>query len=186
MAIDPLVLIVEDGSMPSGANTYVDATYTDQYFSYTGRYAGEWEAFDEETKNHLIYRAMIWLEEQFVGKWKGSIVTEAQYCSFPRQGLYDLEGRLLSSSNIPTQIKWAQCEVARLFATVPENKLYPVIKPEGQVRRIGLAEKAIEKEFFKTSLTFEQNRYVIVEKKIESLLKNGINSSMRFIRNFRG
>jgi hypothetical protein len=186
MPTEPIVLIVEDGSMPVGANSYVDAAYSDQYFRFTGRYFADWEVLEEEVKNILLYRAMIWLEEQYIGKWRGYIVKESQYTSFPRIGLYDMEGRLVSSSIIPSAVKNAQCEVARLFSTVPENKLYPTIKPEGQVRRIGLAEKAIEKEFFKTNISFEQNRYLIVEKKIEHLLKNKINAQMGFVPIFRG
>lgn len=180
------ILIVEDGSLVLDANTYIDLDYSDAYLGSTGRDT-TWLTLTDDQKSICIFRACDWLERLYAGKWKGIVVnTLPESLAFPRMYLYDSEGRLFSSNMIPRILKEAQAEGALLFSTVSDSVMFPSVKPEGQVRRVGVADKTIEKEFFKSNIVFERTRYLIVEDKISSLLINSPNAGYASVPKRRG
>jgi hypothetical protein len=95
-------ITVEDGSIVSGANSYITEAELTQYAedrAYTIT------ADDNKT---LIYKAMDFIESKnFLGK----IVEEDQPLSWPRQKVY-YRGFLLENTDIPQILKDAVCALA--------------------------------------------------------------------------
>ena len=97
-------LIVEDGSIVSGANTYVTvAEFTqfcsDRNITITSTYGDESE---------LLIQAMDYFEQQ---PFKGIKFVETQPLQFPRSDFY-LDGYLTDSDAIPQLVKDAQITIA--------------------------------------------------------------------------
>jgi|SRR5210317_1526250 len=97
-------LIVEDGSIVSGANTYVTvAEFTqfcsDRNITITSTYGDESE---------LLIQAMDYFEQQ---PFKGIKFIETQPLQFPRSDFY-LDGYLTDSDAIPQLVKDAQITIA--------------------------------------------------------------------------
>lgn len=99
-------IIIEDGTIVEGANSYIDDAYLVSYATKRGLVLPDLLA-DREI---LIYNSMDYIETMSA-QLKGSIVSEDQPLSFPRKGIY-VNGFLLSEGKIPENIKKAQAQVA--------------------------------------------------------------------------
>ena len=103
-----MALIVEDGSIVAGANTYVsDADYT-TYAAQRGKTVGATEA---EREKELIL-AMDYIESHRA-QFQGTKVSSTQPLQWPRSGVY-IDGHLVDSDTIPQELKNAQIEAAIL------------------------------------------------------------------------
>ncbi len=101
-----VTLIVQtDGAAVAGANTFVDVTFADLYFSDRG--VTDWDTVAE--KETALYRAAQYLETNYC--YKGQLYDEALEVPFSRKNVCDNEGRSLDGI-VPEQIKEAQCELA--------------------------------------------------------------------------
>lgn len=90
-----MALIVEDGSIVSGANSYITESQLDTYATARGIDL----VHDEEV---LVLKAMDYFES-FSGQFKGSLVSRDQPLCFPRSNI-EVEGWYWSSSEIPRQV----------------------------------------------------------------------------------
>ena len=126
-------LVLEDGSVVAGANSYADRTFADVYFA--NRLEGRWTG-NEETKDAALIRATGWIEKRYGEKWKGARVDSTQLLGFPRKGFL-LHGFDIDQEAIPAELKEATCEYAlRALARVdmapdpdlPEGKGAPIEK----------------------------------------------------------
>ena len=98
-----MTLIVEDGSVVSGANTYLTeaeaATLLDDYFGITATI----------TESQLKMSAQ-WLES-FRNNYQGNKVSSSQSLQFPRISVY-VDCVLLPSDEIPQELKLSQALAA--------------------------------------------------------------------------
>ncbi len=93
------------------ANSYVDVDYADNYFA--GRFhTDSWKnASSAENEKEV---ALIWACSllEYRVKWYGAKSVKGQSLSFPRRGLYQIDGEPLPTDTVPVAIKNLQCELA--------------------------------------------------------------------------
>ncbi len=97
-------LIVEDGSIVSGANTYVTVAEFQQFCSDRNITINNSRGDESE----LLIKAMDYFEQQ---PFKGIKFIETQSLQFPRSDFY-LDGYLTDSDAIPQLVKDAQITIA--------------------------------------------------------------------------
>lgn len=117
-----MALIVEDGSIVAGANTYVDAEYFRDYCE-----ARAIESIDFENTalvESLLIKAMDFLES-LRKRYGGHRTSQDQDLQFPRECLY-IEGDSIPfpSDKIPPELKKGQCQAA---VEIVDNDLMPSI-----------------------------------------------------------
>ncbi|EPY00607.1 DnaT-like ssDNA-binding protein [Magnetospirillum fulvum] len=89
-------------------DTFVSVEDADAYFA--GRlYASTWEDADTEDREKALRMAAGILDRE---AYLGAITSTTQALSWPRQGVYDAEGRAIGNTTIPSAIQAAQCELA--------------------------------------------------------------------------
>lgn len=112
-----VTLVVEDGSIVDGANTYISLADVAAILDVDMRKSVAWAAVpDEATKNQLIAMATRYLEENYI--WYGFKVMntddtiDSQPLSWPRSGMYDAEGVAIATTVIPEELKKAVAYLA--------------------------------------------------------------------------
>ena len=115
-------MIVENGTGLTDANSYVDVTFADDYF--TARGVSGWETLETTQKEQALIKATDFIDNVF--QWKGKKATTEQALRFPRINLTDYEGNVITG--VPTCLKQAVCDTAilsssgtELFQTQNEN-----------------------------------------------------------------
>jgi hypothetical protein len=105
------------------ANAYVSVADADDYFA--GRYDPDqaWTTFDEATKQALIVSATRDLDAL---TWGGLLASTAQPLAWPRQGVFDAEGRQYPSDDFPARLQAATLELAAWKWTEPDRYLSDV------------------------------------------------------------
>lgn len=109
-----MALVVEDGTMVAGANSYVDMAYADAYHSSRNNTAWEEGASSPDTaREGALIRATQWLDATYKTRYPGVRVQgRAQSLQWPRSGAYDVDGNEIAEDEIPREIKDAVCEAA--------------------------------------------------------------------------
>lgn len=106
-----MTLVVEDGTIVSGANSYVsDSDYT-TYAAARGKTIGTSATIREQE----LILAMDYIESHR-SQFKGLKVSSTQPLQWPRSGVY-IDGFLIASDEIPTDLKSAQIEAAILASS---------------------------------------------------------------------
>lgn len=105
-----MAIIVEDGSIVAGANSYVSRAACTTY--HADRANAEWAAATDAAKDAALIRATELLDASY--SWKGEIASDAQALRWPRYGVIDRDGREIAASVVPTQIQKAINELALL------------------------------------------------------------------------
>jgi len=103
-------LIVEDGTVVAGAESYLSVADANTYWTNHGS-PSAWTAASTAAKESALRYATQWVDERFW--WGGVIHSTAQVLDWPRQSCYDDEGRLIDDASIPWQVKQAVAEMAK-------------------------------------------------------------------------
>lgn len=106
-------LVVEDGTVVTGANSWVDMAFMDQYCSDMGYTT--WGTIESPDSRRIsaVIRGCRYVVRRYSEEWPGSKVGgRAQTLPWPRDDAYDVDGELIESTEIPTEVKQAQCEAA--------------------------------------------------------------------------
>lgn len=103
-------IIVETGSGLSNANSYATLEEADAYFETHPYYSDNWNALGTPDKESLLILASSQLDALIT--WRGNVGSYAQSLAWPRYGVIDDEGRLLSISAVPQRVKFAVFELA--------------------------------------------------------------------------
>ena len=101
-------MIVEDGTGKTDANSYVDVTFADDYFSARGVTA--WSTLTTTVKEQLLIKATDFIDNIF--QWNGKKQFDTQALRFPRVNIKDYEG--LDITGVPVCLKQAVCDAAML------------------------------------------------------------------------
>lgn len=109
-------MIVEDGSVVNGANSYVTLEYANDY--HTARGNSGWTGSDA-VKSAAIIRATDYLEQVYYNKWVGLYVEYNQPLAWPRSGVIDLMVNV-----IPEQLKQATALLA--LEALTDDLLAPI------------------------------------------------------------
>jgi hypothetical protein len=131
--------VVEDGTIVANADSYTSVTDADTYFTAHGSPA-TWTAATTAEKEGALRTARQWMDHAF--DWKGVIVDDDQVLDWPRDQVYDDEGRAIATTTIPQALKDAQCEAALEHLT---SSLSTPVARGGMVKRTKVG--PLEKEF---------------------------------------
>ena len=102
-----MALIVEDGSIVAGAESYISVTDADAYF--LARSNAAWAALDTTAKEAALRKGTDYMEARY--RWRGERVSDTQALSWPRSCVY-VDGVLLASDAVPEAIRRACAELA--------------------------------------------------------------------------
>jgi hypothetical protein len=92
-------LIVEDGSIVTGANTYASLSYVDTFCSDLG--LASWAALGTTSRESAILRGMAYIESL---SFKGVKSDADQPLKWPRDGVYDEDGYAIEDDAIPANL----------------------------------------------------------------------------------
>lgn len=106
----PLTLDATVGG--SSSNAYLTAAEGDAYHERR-LHATVWTAATDATKEAALVWATQLLDDGI--KWVGVVTDLEQALAWPRSGIVDREGRLVDNDAIPSQVKDATAELARLL-----------------------------------------------------------------------
>lgn len=110
----PSTLVVEDGSIVAGANTYASRATADAYFD-DRLHAEAWTGLSNDDKDRALLWAAKVMETEIV--WYGWTVDEDQELAHPRTGLVDLHGDYVDNDTVAEGVVWCQLELALLLAS---------------------------------------------------------------------
>ena len=116
-----MALVVEDGTGKSNANTYISQSDADSYCSSRDNPTA-WTGLSSAKKDAALIYATVTLD----GMWDfvGTVTTSTQSLAWPRDGVWDEEGRRIEADVVPQRIKDAECELALLHTSDPLNASY--------------------------------------------------------------
>ncbi len=107
-------LIVEDGTAPAGANSYVTVEDADEYHSARGN--ASWtqtSTSPDQGKAAALVRATTAIDAKYRGRWPGYRTNgRNQELEWPRTAAYDSEANPIGGTEIPEEVKDATCEAA--------------------------------------------------------------------------
>jgi hypothetical protein len=102
--------VVEIGEADPDATSYCDVEFADDYTEANTFQSSDWLALDEEDKQRLLVRASRMLDVRF--KWHGQRVDQDSGLKWPRAGVFDEDGFVISDTVIPVILKQATAEFA--------------------------------------------------------------------------
>ena len=103
--------IVEDGSVVTGANSYVTVEEADDYLVANIHVSAIWSALSTAEKQYLLVWGTRYLDQRAV--WNGYKTDVTSPLRWPRTGVYDRDKVLIGINEIPQQLKEAVIEMAR-------------------------------------------------------------------------
>jgi len=112
-----MALVVEDGTVVAGANSYVSQADATAY--HADRNNTDWAALTSTQKDAALIKATQYVDNTFRRKWIGSLYDLNQPLCWPRTYYSQQETLILSASAqvipaVPKQLKDAVCEAALL------------------------------------------------------------------------
>lgn len=109
-----MALVVEDGTVVAGANSYVDMSYADAYHSSRNNVAWlEGASSPDTAREGALIRATQWLDATYKSRYPGlRLQGRTQPLQWPRSGAYDVDGNEIAEDEIPQEIMAATCEAA--------------------------------------------------------------------------
>lgn len=125
-----MALTVETGAGLPGANTYAIIAEADSYHADRGN--ADWASATEGAKEQALILATEYLDNRYYYRWKGYKKREAQSLEWPRSWVYDRNGWLLDSTEIPSRLKDATSEAALRSLS---EALMPDITRDNMVKR---------------------------------------------------
>lgn len=105
-----MALIVEDGTIVAGADSYLSLAAAATYWTNHGSPVA-WTGATDAAKEAGLRYATLWIDAKFT--WGGLIVSSDQVLDWPRYNVYDDEGRLVDDASIPQRVKDATAEMAK-------------------------------------------------------------------------
>jgi hypothetical protein len=104
-----VALIVEDGTIVAGAESYISVADADTYF--TARANATRDALADADKEAALRKATDYMTGRYGLRWKGERVSELQALDWPRSGAY-ANGFLIDSGSVPVAVQRACAELA--------------------------------------------------------------------------
>jgi hypothetical protein len=112
-----MALTVEDGSVVSGADSYISLSDADTY--HEDRDNSTWAALTDDAKEAGLRRATQYIDSHYRMRFKGTKATSGQPLAWPRSNVDDEDGNIISSDSIPAALPTATAEVA---VVIPETQ----------------------------------------------------------------
>ena len=103
------MLIVEDGTLPAGANSYVSVEEA-SFYHEAGVSADEWAAIDPAEQERLLVTATRLLDATV--DWRGYRSYPDQALDWPRIGVLQHSRYVLPANTVPIDVRYATAELA--------------------------------------------------------------------------
>lgn len=113
-------IIVEDGTVVAGANSYVTRAETNDYFKCTNDTV--WSSVTNNDKDAAIINASRYLQQMYRLKWLGSRVEPAQAIDWPRSGVPVVDYFDPFSNSAPVSLSFQNTYF------IPENEIPQEVK----------------------------------------------------------
>lgn len=135
-------IVVEDGTVVSGSNSYTTVSGITTYATDYGLDA--WSASDitDTMRVQAVFKSMRYLEAL---AWKGTKYSAEQNLEWPRSGVYDKNGYLVDEDTIPQAVINAQCEIAVLCLPGSGVDLQPTYTRDDFLTEVSIAGATTEK-----------------------------------------
>ena len=170
-----MALIVEDGTVVTGANTYATAETVDAYCDArlltmtVGDVEGDAVSDeDPEAKDAAILRAMVYIESC---NYKGVKTDRDNPLKWPRDGVDDIDGFAVDSDEIPQEVINALSQAFYEEMTEP-GSLQPSIGRDDLVKKEKI--DVIETEYFEHGSP-ARTQFTIVIDYLKGLLESSVN-----------
>ena len=105
-------LIVETGAGLSNANSYATLAEANTYHE-TRLHVSDWTSASDANKETALMWATRSIDNMI--HWNGAVSTDDQALQWPREGVIDRNGNAIENDEIPTFLKYATSEFARLL-----------------------------------------------------------------------
>lgn len=151
-----MALIVEDGSVVTGANSYADEATIEAYLTARGH---TFTAIVEAD----VLRAMIYIDSL---PWKGTRYDEDQELAWPRDGVYDADDFLIETDEIPDKVIYALCEAA-----YKENQSSGTLLPDEERTVIRQTVDVITTEYERGSS--QLTKFNVITRLLKGLIEGG-------------
>jgi hypothetical protein len=128
----PITLIVEDGTKPTNANTYISLADAEVYHTAMGNV--DWTTnTDDEAKKQALVLATQSIDLLYGSKFESYIYfTSNQSLLFPRAQFWDANYRLVTDATIPAALKNAVSEVALM--QMAGTNIFPMQSTTGLIK----------------------------------------------------
>lgn len=168
-----MTITVEDGTGLSTANSYVSEADATTYF--IDRDVEDWHNYTgTNDKEAALVRATAAIDGLYRGSFPGyKKLSRDQALEWPRSYAYDIEGNLIDSDSVPTEIVQATCEAALRELNDP-GSMSPDLERGGDIRRMKAGSVEIEYGAGATSTT----AFTIIGRLLSGILTSGATSSM--------
>ena len=135
-------IIVEDGTVVSGSNSYTTVSGVTVYATDYG--LDDWNAstVTDTMRSQAVFKSMRYLEAL---AWKGTKYSADQNLEWPRSDVYDRNGYLVDETTVPQAVINAQCEIAVLCLPDSEINLQPTYTTEDYLTEVTIANATTEK-----------------------------------------
>ena len=157
-----MALIVEDGSIVTGAESYISVADASTYHSNRGNTA--WASLSTDAiREQCLRKATDFMRQAYRSRWQGYKVNEDQALDWPRYGV-EVEGYAVDSDIVPTEIKNACAELALKASSADLN-------PD-------LTQGVLSEQVGSISVTYDKNspqrtRYAAIDAMLSPYLKAG-------------
>lgn len=129
---------VEDGTVVTGANSYVTVAYADDYFEIDFNFKDTWASLPISDQEYYLAWSTRILDQKV--KWAGYRTNSTSALRWPRTGVYDADCEIIATTTMPRQLKEATCEFAKwLYSNDPTTG-----KDEENLKRIAVDVVEIE------------------------------------------
>ena len=157
-----MALIVEDGSIVTGAESYISVADASTYHSNRGNTA--WASLSTDAiREQCLRKATDFMRQAYRSRWQGYKVNEDQALDWPRYGV-EVEGYAVDSDIVPTEVKNACAELALKASSADLN-------PD-------LTQGVLSEQVGSISVTYDKNspqrtRYAAIDAMLAPYLKAG-------------
>ena len=129
-----MALIIEDGTMPEGANSYVSVAGCDSWQALRGSTTWPPAPASEDDPNQAKKEGSLIQACDYLNglAWKGSRPVAGRVMAWPRVGVVDSDGFGIAPNVVPINVPHAQCYLAGLV--YDGTDLQPMLARGGAIR----------------------------------------------------
>lgn len=158
-------IIVEDGSIVSGANSYITVSGVGVYATDYGY--SDWTNSSATIKQQALFKGMRYIEGL---SFKGIRQTEDQELAFPRSDLYDNDNYLIDDDVVPSKVVKALCEASILSLPDSDITLQPAVDRDDYRKKLNIAGVIIEE--WDTDRGLMKNKSIAINDILKGLVKS--------------
>jgi len=163
-------LIVEDGTIVSGAESLCSVDYATTYHAARGNSA--WTALETAQMEEALRKATDYGRQAYRQRWQGVRVSELQEQDFPRYGII-VDSWAIAPDIVPIDVQNAWAELALRSASAALN-------PDLKQMKTSVTVGPIKTDYDTNSP--QQKRYLAVDQMLRPFFKAGCGCSTELVR----